>query len=312
MLEQANYAVYVGYPKGYISEYNHTHSVLKNDQGDVITHFGGDNATQGQLGSGVQNSPAMVMEVPSKMEVMWFSVTENQFWRGEFDLPKEKIAHALKDEKILDLFTTRAGNRVTKYDQIVVNVAPKGKVYVYLNGIPTQLLATYQAQPIQYEWSQHVHETWAIQGQEVISQAEFRIAMKKDYGTIVNEIDQNYKEDFFTAVRWRLNIQGEKKILAYAVRTLNGEYTQLFENTAQQEIKSIPSEIVADVEDQGQVKRYRIQLNNSYDFYKKHFKNTSLVNVFIDLPDADHGFLYFQQDDQKIEFDDFSISELVR
>ena len=94
MTEETNYGVYIGYPKGYISEFNNAHSVMKNDKGEVITRFGGDNATEGQLGYGVQNSSQAVMPIPSKMEVMWFSVTENQFWRGEFDLPKEELAHA--------------------------------------------------------------------------------------------------------------------------------------------------------------------------------------------------------------------------
>ncbi|MDV2439345.1 DUF2931 family protein [Acinetobacter gerneri] len=194
--EKAFYGVYIGYPKGYISEFNNAHSAMKDDNGEVITRFGGDNATDGQLGYGVQNSPQTVMPIPAKMEVMWFSVTENQFWRGEFELPKDELVHALKDEKILDLFTTRSGSREKKYDQIVVNVAPKGKVYVYLRGIPAKLLVTYQAQPIQYDWLQHVDETWAIKGTEIKSQEQFLKSVKQDYGIIVDQIDQNYKEDF--------------------------------------------------------------------------------------------------------------------
>lgn len=312
MTDQANYGVYIGYPKGYISEYNHKHSVLKNDQGDIITSFGGDNATQGQLGSGVQNSPHTLMEVPSKMEVMWFSVMENQFWRGEFDLPKKELLHALDDEKILDLFTTRLGHKVSKYNQLIINVAPNGKVYVYLSGVPTRLIAMYQAKPIQYDWLQHVNETWAIKGKDIETQAQFITSMKKDYGSIVDTIDQNYKEDFFTVVRWKLNIQGDKKILAYTTRTLNGEYIQIFENTVQQEIKSIPNEIVVDVEEKGKVKRYSLRLNNSYDFYKEHFKNTSLLTVLIDIPDPNHAFLYFKQGDKIVEYLDFKIQEMDR
>ena len=90
MNDEAYYGVYIGYPHGYVAEYNNAHSVMKNDKDEIITSFGGKNATEGQLGYGVQNSSNGDMEVPSKMEVMWLSVTENQFWQGEFDLPKKE------------------------------------------------------------------------------------------------------------------------------------------------------------------------------------------------------------------------------
>ncbi|MDV2439344.1 DUF2931 family protein [Acinetobacter gerneri] len=312
MTEEANYGVYIGYPKGYISEFNNAHSAMKDENGEVIARFGGRNGTEGQLGYGVQNSPQTVMPIPAKMEVMWFSGTENQFWSGEFELPKNELVHALKDEKILDLFTTRSGSREKKYDQIVVNVAPKGKVYVYLRGIPAKLLATYQAKPIKYDWLKHVDETWAIKGNEIESQDEYVELMKKDYINIFDKVNQYYKEDFFTPVRWKLRIKGDKKILAFAVKTVNGEYTQVFDDPTEQEIKSIPTEIAFDVEEKGKVSRYNFELHHSYEFYKKNFTNTSLVYMLIDIPDPDHAFLYFKQGDKTVEFTDFVPSELDR
>lgn len=312
MNDQAHYQVYIGYPKGYISEFNNAHSVMKNEKGEAITSFGGDNATEGTLGSGVQNSSDAKMEVPSKMEVMWFSITENQFWRGEFELPKKELAKALNNEKILGLFTVSQTDIVDKYDKIVVNVAPKGKVYVYLGGMSVKLIGIYQAQPITYDWLQHIDETWAIKGVDIPTQEQFVLSMKNDYGSIVDEIDQHYKEGFFTPVRWKLSIKGNKKILAFVVHTLNGEYTQFLENPKEQEIKSIPTSFSFDVEENGKVNRYNVELKNSYEFYKKHFSHDAVVNVIVDIPDPDHIFLYFKQGDKTVEYTDFIASELDR
>ena len=107
-------------------------------------------------------------------------------------------------------------------------------------------------------------------------------------------------------------VWGDKKILAFAVDTVNGEYTQVLDNPTEQEIKSIPTEIGFDVEEKGKVNRYNIELTNSYEFYKKNFNNNSLVYMLIDIPDPDHAFLYFKQGDKTVEFLDFKTQELDR
>lgn len=121
MASDKTYGIYIGYPKGYISQFNRKHSVIKNENNEIISGFGGRNATKGQLGSGVQNSSSGLTEIPSKLEVLWLSATENQFWQGEFELPKKELSDLIKKEKILDLFSMREGNKIDKYSQIVVN-----------------------------------------------------------------------------------------------------------------------------------------------------------------------------------------------
>ncbi len=107
MASDKTYGVYVNYSKGNISEFNSKHSLLKNEKNEVITGFGGRNGAGGSLGYGVQNSTRYLTEIPSKMEVLWFSIVENQFWHGEFELPKNELSDLIKKEKLLDLFTSR-------------------------------------------------------------------------------------------------------------------------------------------------------------------------------------------------------------
>lgn len=308
------YGIYIGYPKGYISQFNGKHSVIKNEKNEIISGFGGRNATEGQLGSGVQNSSSDLVEIPSKLDVLWLSATENQFWQGEFELPKKELSDLIKKEKVLDLFSLRKGNKIDKYRQIVVNVAPTGKVYVYTSGQATKLIGIYQAKAIDYDWKQQREETWVIRSDGGINTREEYIDLMKDgYGNIVNEVDKNYKEDYFRPVRWQLEMKGTQPILAYVTKTLNGEYTHVLDKPTEQEIRSIPTNIAVDfLLPNGKPKRLDIWLNNAFDFFNKYFDYQSKFKVIVETPDEDHTAVYFQQGDKIVEFEDIEVEELER
>lgn len=313
MANKAYYGVYIGYPTGYYSEYNNGHSALKNDKGEVITYFGGANVTEGELGHGVQNSGKGKMEVPSKIEVMWLSSAENQFWHGEFDLPKKMLGEALNNEKLLDVFSSAVGALDPKYEQIIVNVAPKGKVYVYLGGYAVKLVGIYQAKAIDYDWSQHAEETWVvIDRNDIETRDEFvkGSQSKKDY--LSSLIEQNYNEGYFNTAHWKLSIKGEHKLIAYMTETINGELTHVLKNTTEEEVTNIPKMILFDYEYKNKVERLRFDLNKPYEFYKKHFNAQQLIEIIIDLPDDDNCFLYFKQGNKIVEFEDFTAQEMER
>lgn len=313
MANDAFYGVYIGYPQGYISEFNGQHSLLKNEQGQIITPFGGRNASGAGLGEGVQNSPKANMPIPAKIEVMWFSVVENKFWQGEFLLPKDQLEKAFTQDKMLGVFTGTGGSKINKYDELIVNVAPEGKVYIYVGGFATKLIGSYQAQAIDYDWLQHVEDTWAIIDRSHIeSQEEYReIAIRADK-KLIDNISKNYNEDYFTPVKWTFDIKGDKKISAYAANTMNGEYVHVLDNPVSQEMNSIPKEIVFDVNENNTVNRYNLVLPNMYEFYKKHFRNDELVEITVDFPRPDYCILHFKQGEKVIELEDFSSQEVNR
>ena len=51
-------------------------------------------------------------------------------------------------------------------------------------------------------WIRAVNDTWIIKD-DIESQVEYISLMNKGYADIIDQIDQNYKEDFFTPVRWK-------------------------------------------------------------------------------------------------------------
>lgn len=60
---------------------------------------------------------------------MFFSLTENQFYKGEFDLPYEKILALFRESLEVDKIPFR---------KIMVGVAPGGAVSVWLTGGKTK------------------------------------------------------------------------------------------------------------------------------------------------------------------------------
>ncbi|WP_165749823.1 DUF2931 family protein [Cellulophaga sp. Z1A5H] len=66
--------------------------------------------------------------IPIKLRIIWISYTENQFYYGDFDLPKEKITALFQQG-----FVSRRGNRET-YSNLTVGLAPGGAVSVWMMG----------------------------------------------------------------------------------------------------------------------------------------------------------------------------------
>lgn len=84
--------------------------------------------------------------LPDRVEVKFYSYTENQFYQGEFTLPYDKI---------LDVFQQRQRNMPDKpYRSILLGIAPGGAVSVWLDGSRTDEVFFGQAEKIEMTPSQ--------------------------------------------------------------------------------------------------------------------------------------------------------------
>ena len=84
---------------------------------------------QPDSGSGGGTQP-----VPQILDILFFSYTENQFYRGTFDLPHEKILKLMQEGYYNP--KGRAGH--VTYNEFVVGVAPGGVVTIWARGISRQ------------------------------------------------------------------------------------------------------------------------------------------------------------------------------
>jgi hypothetical protein len=91
--------------------------------------------SQGTALSGDDMRPA-----PVAIDIIWLSMTENQFYSLQAPLPTEKIAELLSE--------VREKTKKPKYNDIVVGMAPYGGLAVWLDGEIRTLVAWMQAEPV--------------------------------------------------------------------------------------------------------------------------------------------------------------------
>ena len=86
--------------------------------------------------------------LPDRLEITFFSYTENQFYKGKFDLPYEKILAMFKAG-----YESYTYEKHVTYNKVVVGVAPGGAVAVWLSGInKTTEIFFGQAEKAEVDW----------------------------------------------------------------------------------------------------------------------------------------------------------------
>ena len=90
--------------------------------------------------------------LPDRLEITFFSYTENLFYKGKFDLPYEKILALFKSGYVLS-----TDEKHLTYLQLVVGVAPGGIVAVWAQGInKTTEVFFGQAEKVAGDWARIV------------------------------------------------------------------------------------------------------------------------------------------------------------
>ncbi|SFN09606.1 Protein of unknown function [Chryseobacterium oleae] len=90
--------------------------------------WGTQNTGWGNEG-GTMSVETRQMDIPNKLEFTWYSLVENTFYTGKWDLDKEKIK-GLFEKGFID----QDNGKKTTYTNFIVGLAPKGKVVLWING----------------------------------------------------------------------------------------------------------------------------------------------------------------------------------
>lgn len=294
MQYQAAYNVHLGAPRGHFNDLGQ--GLFLDEQDNIIVDIMPDSIGAHDLGRGSQASSWSTYPIPSKLYLLWFSLTDNQFYEGTFELPpKQELAYAFNEEKILDVFNSRAGKMNSINYNFIVNLAPEGRVYLYLRGSMIKLIGSYQATPIDYDWNdwntdspfEYTKDIYRdadpltdlpdpldptdnrvlmTTGPKIYQTREEVIAERRNhYHMLVSDLPNSYNEGYFDPVQISLRLEGEHigKMMAYEVFTLNGEIKDILENPEDNIITSIPTMILIDFEYDNQLKRYEFSLSNS-------------------------------------------------
>ena len=207
--------------------------------------------------------------LPDRVDVNFFSFTENKLYRGSFGLPYEKILSLFKEgvsrDKDLPIF-----------GQIMVGVAPGGAVAVWVTGRETREIFFGQAEPYEAEIRNPL-------GGEIEDRAQYARSYLEDLPTeVLAEIDNNgvplgLWERYRKPHRW-VPVFPEKKHSDYiGVSFFNGESYRMdypFNDTTAETARPLPWIISF---------RYLIAGETVPDFFDVRFDDKELYQAFKEL-----------------------------
>lgn len=184
----------------------------------------------------------MVKPVPQRLDIAWFSYTEDRFYQGAFALPTQVMttlfARGIPED--------RATRKPAEFDRVIVGMAPEGCVSVWMaSGAEVLEVANFQAAPAELPWTK-------VLGNPDISRAVFiRMNLEKRLGAegysrlqrqgIPRGLFQGYR----TLYRWQPWVTGAGKPDGIRIRSRNGENAFISQKGAAipRDMRPLPTEI---------------------------------------------------------------------
>ncbi len=174
-------------------------------------------------GWGLRGSTHIVGEamkpVPVRLDIAWFSYTEDRFYQGTFELPAEAMTARFKQSVLEPL-----SGRPLGFERIIVGMAPEGLVSVWMAaGAEVVEMAAFVAPQVSLPWKK-------VLDNPAVSRADFiRQVLKAKLGTdglarfdregVPKGLYQGYRVQYL----WRPRITGDGTPTALWIRSFNGE-----------------------------------------------------------------------------------------
>jgi hypothetical protein len=160
--------------------------------------------------------------IPVKMEICWFSYTEDKFYAGSFDLPYRKILNLFREG-----FTESHTKEKTTYNGIIAGMAPGGEISLWVVGAGTTVeVASFQAREADIDWKR-VLDNPDTSRQDYIRSvllededfSEEELASLKKTGVPQGLFKNKYRERY----DWKHRVVGAPKIFFVTFDMFNGE-----------------------------------------------------------------------------------------
>ncbi|MCM8532327.1 MAG: DUF2931 family protein [Lentisphaeraceae bacterium] len=196
-------------PNGYVQKVPHS-KIINEGWGTIISHW--------IIGDRFK-------PLPSKLEITWFSFTENKFYDGEFDLPLDKIT-ALMNEGYVS--HTGSGQEKEIYNKFMAGVAPGGHVSVWATGgSDIRAIATFKAEEIDVPWK------YVLDNPSITREAYIESVLSKRVTEETSPLKtpivlwQEYEQQF----KWKLKFETPQTVESVFLNFLNGERRYLDYNS---------------------------------------------------------------------------------
>jgi hypothetical protein len=157
--------------------------------------------------------------VPVRLEVVWFSYTEDRFYQGTFDLPAEAMT-ALFKAGVID---PRTG-RPLGFDRIIVGMAPEGLVSVWMSaGAEVVEIAAFVAPQVSLPWKKVLDNPKVSRGDFIRQVLKAKLGAdglaRFDQEGVPKGLHQGYRVQYL----WGPQITGDGTPTGLWIRSFNGE-----------------------------------------------------------------------------------------
>jgi len=162
----------------------------------------------------------LVKPVPQRLDIRWFSFTEDKFYEGSFDLPWQEM------QRMFDtpLVEGRVLPKPEPYDSVVVGMAPGGRVAVWMAAsAETVEIATYQARVVDLPWKLVAGD--AEMSREAFIQSRLTTRMKPEQyqDHLRNGVPAGLYKEYHRRYRWQPFVSGQGTAQSMRLVCFNGE-----------------------------------------------------------------------------------------
>lgn len=161
-------------------------SFYSEDRPSTIRHGYGDNGWGFPGSYSIGNTAPK--HLPQKLKLHWYSFTEDKFYEGNFTLPYDRILELFNEG-----FNMRRAKVKCTYEDIVVGIAPGGRVAVWVKGDGKQTeVGIYQAEESEYLNVKYLTDWfyYTLKGEEGMKIYRINI-LKNDGGEAWKNLEQN-------------------------------------------------------------------------------------------------------------------------
>jgi hypothetical protein len=226
-------------------EYNE----FSSQAGKYITDISNHDETDGSCWGGSGNvgrdgaNPA-----PDRLNMIWYSPTENKIYKAKFDLPKKKIYDFFKEGYMFyKINNGKEDLHWETYDNLTVGLAPKGMVVLWICRYNQVEIGRYQAQELgKVEANKLFKEELAyllINGNMPETISEEQLKNRKIPPKVIEEIKQGtisckQWEDYRLRYNWKVEFNKPLKMYRYFIEYYNGEKQHYLPPRISQEVSN--------------------------------------------------------------------------
>ena len=169
--------------------------------------------------------------MPDHLSIAWYSHTENKIYKGEFEMPQEKLYNLFKEGYMIygqrpDGTDGKEDLHKETYNSLTVGIAPKGMVVVWAAGQNRIEIGRYQAEKLSRKEANELYNSQSsgIDMPKTIVKAQLdRMTPKVQEEIKHNKISSKQWDDYRLRYHWKVEFNKQLVIYDYYIRYFNSE-----------------------------------------------------------------------------------------